>query len=634
MSTIAQAYVQIIPSTKGISGSISSALSGESASAGKSSGESIGSNLVSTLKGVIAAAGIGTLIKETLDAGGALQQSFGGIDTLYGEASTAMKEMSYQAAAAGISANTYAEQAVSFGAALKQSFGGDVTAAAEAANQAILDMADNSAKMGTDISSIQNAYQGFAKGNYTMLDNLKLGYGGTKEEMQRLIDKANELNAEQGIASNYSISSFGDIAAAIHVVQEELGVAGVAAAEAETTFTGSFGSMAAAAQNLMADLSLGADITADIQMLATNTANFLVGNFIPMLWNILSGIPTLVTTMIQTIGAYLTENGPMLLQKGVEMITSLVKGIQTKLPEVLETTREMLAEFIGIVEKNLPDILDKGIEMAGNIASGISENLPAVIKSVGEMITQFLAYILEHLPDIWQKGIEMVTKVAEGITSNMPAVISAIAEVLANFLSTIAEKLPDILQKGIEMIGQMVAGIIESIPDVISGVGEVIENIKTTFGETDWKQLGKDIIDGLVKGIKNAASRVWDAISDVCSDAFESAKEFFDIGSPSKLMADQIGRWIPAGIAEGIEDNMNPLTSAIDEIGKASNVNRMEALARQSAYSYGSNVEAGSGGIGQVVSLLEKYLPNVGSDIYVDGQKLGRVMNRRLGAML
>ncbi len=629
MSTIAQAYVQIIPSTKGISGSISSALSGESSKAGKSSGESIGAGLVSSLKGVIAAAGIGTLIKETLDAGGALQQSFGGIDTLYGGASAAMKEMSYEAAAAGISANTYAEQAVSFGAALKQSFGGDVTAAAEAANQAILDMADNSAKMGTDIQSVQNAYQGFAKGNYTMLDNLKLGYGGTKEEMQRLLAEAEKLTGVK-----YDISNFGDITSAIHVIQDELGVAGVAAAEAETTFTGSFSSMAAAAQNLMADLSLGEDITADIQMLAINVSNFLIGNFIPMLWNILSGIPTLVATMIQTIGAYLTENGPMLLQKGIEMIASLVSGVQTNLPKMMATAQTMLTKFISIVEENLPGILDKGIEMAGNIASGISQNLPAVIKSVGEMITQFLAYILEHLPDIWQKGIEMVAKVAEGITSNMPAVVSAIAEVLANFLSTIAKKLPDILQKGIEMIGQIVAGIIQSIPDVISGIGEVIENIKAAFGETDWKQLGKDIINGLVKGIRNAASRVWDAISDVCSDAFEAAKDFFDIGSPSKLMADQIGRWIPAGIAEGIEDNMNPLTSAIDEIGEASNIGYMGTLAKQSAYSYGSGIEAGSGGIGQVVSLLERYLPNIGSDIYVDGQKLGQVMNRRLGAML
>jgi predicted PurR-regulated permease PerM len=629
MSTIAQAYVQIIPSTKGISGSISSALSGESASAGKSSGESIGSNLVSTLKGVIAAAGIGTLIKETLDAGGALQQSFGGLDTLYGDASTAMKEMSYEAAAAGISANTYAEQAVSFGAALKQSFGGDVTAAAEAANQAILDMADNSAKMGTDIQSVQNAYQGFAKGNYTMLDNLKLGYGGTKEEMQRLLTEAEKVT---GI--KYDISNFGDITSAIHVIQNELGVAGVAAEEAKTTFTGSFSSMAAAAQNLMADLSLGADITADIQALATNVSNFLVGNFIPMLWNILSGIPTLVVTMVQTIGAYLTENGPMLLQKGIEMVASLVTGIQDNLPAMLETAQTMLAEFIGIVEENLPDILDKGIEMAGNIASGISENLPAVIKSVGEMVTRFMAYILEHLPDIWQKGIEMVGKVAEGIMSNMPAVVSAIAETLANFLSTIAEKLPDILQKGIEMIGELVAGIIQSIPDVISGIGEIIENIKTTFGEVDWKKLGTDIIDGIVKGIKNAASHVWNAIKDLCSDALEAAEDFFDIGSPSKVMADRVGRWIPAGIAEGIEDNMDPLVSAMDEIGVSTGIGTMGRLARQSAYSYGAGVETGNGGMNQVVALLERYLPNIGSDIYMDDQKVGQVINRRLGSML
>jgi phage-related protein len=459
-------------------------------------------------------------------------------------------------------------------------------------------------------------------------------YGGTKEEMQRLLTEANRLNAEQGKITNYSIDNFGDITEAIHVVQESLDIAGVAADEAKTTFTGSFSSMAAAVQNLMADLSLGADITADIQALATNVSNFLVGNFIPMLWNILSGIPTLVVTMVQTIGAYLTENGPMLLQKGVEMVASLVTGIQTNLPAMLETAQTMLTDFLTIVEENLPGILDKGIEMAGNIAAGISENLPAVITSVGEMITQFLAYILEHLPDIWQKGIEMVGKVAEGILSNMPAVISAIAEVLANFLSTIAEKLPDILQKGIEMIGELVSGIIQSIPDVIAGIGEVIENIKTTFAETDWKKLGTDIIDGIVKGIKNAASKVWNAIKDLCSDALEAAEDFFDIGSPSKVMADRVGRWIPAGIAEGIEDNMDPLMSAMDEIGETSNIGTMGRLARQSAYSYGAGVEAGNGGMNQVVALLERYLPNIGSDIYMDDQKVGQVINRRLGAML
>ncbi len=175
MADLGKAYVQIIPSADGLSGSISNVLNKESTSAGESAGSNLGAKLVSTLKTAIAAAGIGKTITAALNAGGALQQSFGGIETIYGDAADSMKQFASEAASAGISANTYAEQAVSFGASLKQAFGDDIQGAAEAANQAILDMADNSAKMGTDITAVQNAYQGFAKQNYTMLDNLKLG---------------------------------------------------------------------------------------------------------------------------------------------------------------------------------------------------------------------------------------------------------------------------------------------------------------------------------------------------------------------------------------------------------------------------------------------------------------------------
>ena len=190
MADLGQAYVQIIPSAKGISGAISSIIEPEATSSGKSAGINIGS----AIKAAIAAAGIGEALKSALEAGGNLQQSFGGLDTLYGDAAKAAKEYAVEAAQAGISANSYAEQAVSFGAALKSAFGGDTVKAAEAANVAILDMADNSAKMGTDITSIQTAYQGFAKQNYTMLDNLKLGYGGTKAEMERLLADAEKLS--------------------------------------------------------------------------------------------------------------------------------------------------------------------------------------------------------------------------------------------------------------------------------------------------------------------------------------------------------------------------------------------------------------------------------------------------------
>ena len=622
MSTLAQAYVQIIPSTKGIAGTISKALGDESKSAGESSGESIAASLVGKLKGVLAAAGIGAIIKETLDAGGALQQSFGGLDTIYGDASASMKELSYQAAQAGISANSYAEQAVSFGASLKQAFGGDTVKAAEAANTAILDMADNSAKMGTDIQSVQNAYQGFAKQNYTMLDNLKLGYGGTKEEMQRLLADATALSGVQ-----YDISNLGDVYDAIHIIQGELGVTGVAAAEASTTFTGSFGAMSAAAQNLMADLALGEDITADMEMLGQNVSNFLIGNFLPMLGNILSGIPALVQGIF-------TALIPQLLTTGMEMLTSLSNGVTTSLPELINAANESASEFLNSITEQLPAMLNKGIEMLSNIAAGIIENLPELIESAGNMINTFLNFILENLPAINQKGMEMLGNVAQGVLDNLPALINALVNVLAQFLGTIVKNLPQMLQKGIEIIGQIAAGVIKAIPQILSACGEVVMNILNKFKETDWKQIGKDIIAGIKNGILNAAHMVYDAIREVAEKAFDAVTDFFDIGSPSKLMANEVGKWIPAGIAVGIEDNIDPLMQAMNEVNEAAGVSHTGKLARQSAYSYGTSIETGNSGMNDIKELLERYLPNIGSDIYMDGTKVGKVVNKQLGMAL
>ena len=241
MAELGKAYVQIVPSAEGISGSIQSALGGEADAAGKSAGLKI----AGALKKVVAAAGIGVALKKSISAGADLQQSFGGLETLYGAAADSAKQYAMAAAQAGISANSYAEQAVSFGASLKQAFGGDTTKAVEAANTAIMDMTDNAAKMGTPIESIQMAYQGFAKQNYTMLDNLKLGYGGTKTEMERLLQDAQKISGVE-----YDMSNLGDVYEAIHVVQDELGLTGVAAEEASQTLSGSFGAMKAAGQNL------------------------------------------------------------------------------------------------------------------------------------------------------------------------------------------------------------------------------------------------------------------------------------------------------------------------------------------------------------------------------------------------
>ena len=524
MADLGKAYVQIVPSAEGISGSISKILNKESGDAGISAGSSLGSNLVSTLKNVIVAAGIGKIVTEALNAGGALQQSFGGVETIYGEAADAVKNYASEAAKAGISANTYAEQAVSFGASLKQAFGDDVTSAAEAANQAILDMADNSAKMGTDITSVQNAYQGFAKQNYTMLDNLKLGYGGTKTEMQRLLKDAQELSGVE-----YNIDNLGDVYEAIHVIQKELGISGVAAEEAESTFTGSFSAMKAAVQNLLANLTLGEDISAPLEALKTTIYNFLFQNLIPMLKNLITSLPTL-------LGG---ENG--LVAIAVQLCQQLANGIVTALPGILE----------------------KGHELMQSLIQGCNEKLPDILNTIITILTDVLNQIALNLPQFLMEGIQLILSIIMGLMQALPQIIASIAEILGNLISTIIEHLPEFLQQGIEMIGQLISGIWEMRADILSVIGDVIKDLWDAFINTDWIELGKNILEGIGTGIKNAVGGLIDTAKSACSNLVGGVKDFFGIASPSKLMAKEVGKFLPEGIAVGIEDNMDSANKAM-----------------------------------------------------------------------
>lgn len=286
MADLGKAYVQIIPKAEGISEKIKESVSPGAGKAGTSAGNSFVGTFAKIAGGAAVGAAVYKGMKAAIDEGAKLQQSYGGLDTLYGEASAAAKDYAMEAAKAGISANDYAEQAVSFGASLKAAFGGDTEAAVEAANTAIMDMADNAAKMGTPIESIQAAYQGFAKGQYQLLDNLKLGYGGTKSEMERLLKDASELSGKE-----YNIDNLGDVYDAIHVIQEDLGLTGVAAEEAATTFSGSFGAMKASAQNVLAMLSTGGDVGPAMAQLASAAGTFLFDNLVPMVGNVISAIP-------------------------------------------------------------------------------------------------------------------------------------------------------------------------------------------------------------------------------------------------------------------------------------------------------------------------------------------------------
>lgn len=292
---IATAYVQVRPSMDGVAAEVRKKFE----DSGDKSGESFGSSFAKKAMATVSAAAVGKVFKESLFAGGALQQSLGGVETLFKDSANkviANAEQAYKTA--GLSANGYMEQVTGFSASLLQSLGGDTVRAADMADMAMRDMSDNANKMGTNMESITNAYQGFAKGNFTMLDNLKLGYGGTKTEMERLLETANELNAQQGIYTDYQIDSFADIAEAIHVVQDELGITGTTAKEASDTFTGSLNAMKASAENVLANLALGRKIQPSLDALAKTTATFLGGNLVPMSINILKQIPTAALTLV------------------------------------------------------------------------------------------------------------------------------------------------------------------------------------------------------------------------------------------------------------------------------------------------------------------------------------------------
>lgn len=640
---LGKAYVQIIPSAKGIGSSIASELGGEASSAGVSAGNSF----VGAIKGVIAAAGIGTAVKSALEAGGALQQSFGGLETLYGDAAEGAKAYAVEAAKAGISANTYAEQAVSFGAALKQAYGGDTQAAMEAANIAILDMADNSAKMGTDIESIQNAYAGLSKQNYSMLDNLKIGYQGSKSEMERLLADAEKLT---GV--HYDIDNLGDVYSAIHVIQEDLGLTGVAAQEASETFSGSLGAMKAAGENLMANLALGEDIGPSLAALGASVQTFVLNNLLPMLGNIFEGIPELLSGLSSTIIGMLNilnNNPDEFIQMGISIVTSLVSAIVEAAPYLVEAAWNLVAalgdalintdwaavgndlitrlrssvdiaagEILGMdsatvdgflsgISSALPTILQGGSQMILELVNGLLGALPDLISGAGELLNSFTEFFLENLPTVLETGTELLLSIVQGVQESLPEIVSSAQEVISNFLTTVMDHLPEILQQGIDLLVELASGIIEALPDLILAVGDLILTIVDTLGQYDWLAIGSDILQGIINGLLGMIDSLVDAVKELASAIWDNILDFFDIGSPSKLAA-WAGEMIDLGWAGGITDNADVVNDAISDLNQ-------EAADQLQMSSDIGDVDATVSGpdskIDRLLALMEEYLPQL-----------------------
>lgn len=431
----------------------------------------------------VAATGIAVLTKKALNNYAEYEQLVGGVDTLFKDSSAKVQEYAANAyKTAGLSANEYMDTVTSFSASLLQSLGGDTEAAADMANVAITDMSDNANKMGTDMASIQNAYQGFAKQNYTMLDNLKLGYGGTKEEMQRLIDDANALNAAQGKYTNYSIESYADIVSAIHDVQVEMGIYGTTADEASTTIQGSVSSMKAAWSNLLTGI---ADDNADFKTLIEQFVDSLVTvgeNIIPRINIIIQGLTQLITeasqTIIPTAVQILLENLPSIVSAGMDLIIALVSGILDNIDMLIDCVLEMVDVIVDKLIDNLPKLIDGGIRLIAALANGLIRAIPNLVSKIPQIISSIVKGIISGIPAIFDVGKNIV----EGLWNGIKNMGSWVSGKVKDFFGGIVGGVKDFLgihspSKVFAGIGGFMAeGLGEGFDDQFKSVKKDIEN--------------------------------------------------------------------------------------------------------------------------------------------------------------
>lgn len=520
-NTVARAYVQIVPSAEGIKGSITSALGGEASSAGSQ----LGSILSTGIKGAVVAgvAGLGAIIGGALTEGGALQQSLGGVETLFKDSAGQVIAAANEAyRTAGVSANSYMEQVTSFSATLLQGLGGDTAAAASYADKAIVQMSDNANKMGTSMESIQYAYQGFAKDNYTMLDNLKLGYGGTQAEMARLINDSGVLgDSIEVTAETVKDVPFSSIIDAIQVIQDNLGITGTTAKEAATTLTGSFASVKAALSNVLAGLALGQDLGPALNALSSTLSTFLSGNLIPALYNILSALPGALVTFISTLGpqlaAGLSTIVPQMMTTGAQMLQSLSAGLAQGIPNFLAQALPMLLQFTENLRANFSNIVDAGIDLLLNFVQGIANGLPTLIEYIPTIISNIAGLINDNAPKILQAGIQIIVTLVKGLINAIPTIIANIPQIIGAIVDTITAfnwinlgaTVIKTLGNGLLSMANGLKGFMES---TLSGAIDYLKSLPKQA-----LQWGKDMLDGFIQGIVGSVGGVINAVKDVGS---------------------------------------------------------------------------------------------------------------------
>ena len=584
---LGKAYVQIVPSAQGIKASISEVLGKPVEEQGDKSGHTFGTALVSKIKGVITVAAIGKVLSASLTEGGALQQSIGGIETLFGNSADKIKKAASTAFKdAGISANEYMEQATSFAASLVSSCGGNTSKAADIANMALKDMSDNANKMGTDMQDIQNAYQGFAKQNYTMLDNLKLGYGGTKTEMERLLQDAQKIT---GV--HYDINNLGDVYKAINVIQQKLKITGTTSTEASTTLTGSFGMLKASAKDMLGAFSTGSNVFQSFKNTMSSLGTFVGGNLVPMLANIVMSIGTVfggiadkIPTMlpvalnaIQSFASSLAQQAPQFIKSGFELLNKLADGIVSAIPILIVKVPTIISTFANIINDNGPTVLMCGLQLIGKLALGIIQAIPTLIVNIPK--------IIKAIVDVWSafNWINLGKMAITGLGNGIKALFGflkgtgkeALDTVLINILM-LPERLRALGGKGISGLVSGIKSLFGSLGTAAVKIGEtIIKAVKSV--PSKMTSIGKNIVEGIWKGIFGMAGWITKKVGDFASGIVKSFKGVLGIHSPSRVMRDLVGRFIGEGVGVGILSSFNTVKkniatfkdSIIDEFDKS-----------------------------------------------------------------
>ena len=487
------------------------------------------------------ATGAVALVKSVSGAYGQLQQSIGGIETLFGDSAQKVIENANNAyTTAGISANEYMQQVTSFSASLLQSLGGDTESAANAADMAVRDMADNANKMGTSMEMIQNAYQGFSKQNYTMLDNLKLGYGGTKTEMERLLADAEKISGVK-----YDISNLNDVYSAIHVVQQELGITGTTALEAGETIEGSFNSLSASWENFIAGLG---NPDADMGQLVDNLAKGLSGainNVIPIINNMVSVLPTVMDAIIGAVN----DLAPTFITTFTTLITQVIDAIVKLLPTIIPLIVDTLRSVINTLVENLPLIIDAVILLVTEVIKALSEMLPTLIPTIVQAVVDIANSLIENLPTLLNAVLQLVLGIADGLIQALPILIEALPQIIDGIVNFLIENIPTLLNGAIQLFMALVEAIpticvalLQAIPKIIvsilKGLASLPSKLKKFFTNI-WKSI-KGVFAGVGTWFKSKFSSAWESVKSVFS---AWGKFFTGLWDKIKSIFSKVGTW-------------------------------------------------------------------------------------------